>query len=100
MIAQKVVEAKQSQKPRRPAIAAPDLVASALGTPTSERFLHRLSLKSLSVAAWARQGFKLAAVSSYSNRFLARPWPSAWPDAPAATLFVWSLPQPQRRDRQ
>src|SRR5712692_4895376 len=38
MIAQKVVDAKQSQIPRRPAIAAPNPGAAALGTPTLEHF--------------------------------------------------------------
>jgi hypothetical protein len=36
MIAQKVVDAKQSQIPRRSRIAAPDFLAAALGAPASE----------------------------------------------------------------
>jgi hypothetical protein len=40
MIAQKVVDAKQSQIPRRSRIAAPDLLAAALGAPACEHFFH------------------------------------------------------------
>jgi len=49
MIAQKAVDAKQSQIPRRSAIATPDLVAAALGAPASEHFSNRLSLQLFSV---------------------------------------------------
>jgi hypothetical protein len=100
MIAQKVVDAKQSQIPRRSRIAAPDLVAAALGAPASEHLSHRLSPQLFS-ATQAHQEFKVAAVWSYRNHFAReRPWPSAWPLAPVTILFLWSLAQPRRRDRR
>src|SRR5712692_1046416 len=100
MIAQKIVDAKQTQIPRRPAIAAPDPCAAALGTPTTDHFPHRLSLKCIQRHRSASRGFKVAAVWSYWNRFVLAPWPSAWPGAPVAILFLWSLAQPPRRDRR
>jgi hypothetical protein len=100
MIAQKVVDAKQSQIPRRSRIAAPDLVAPALGAPASEHAYTAFG-HTYSASPKGRPEFKVAAaVWSYSNRSVQeRPWPAAWPLAPVTILFLWSLAQPQRRDR-
>jgi len=72
MIAQKIVDAKQSQIPRHAAITTPDVGAAAFGTPTSEHFSNHLSLKSFSarLAAERIQGrrrlFVFAPFSSVS----------------------------------
>src|SRR5712692_5121583 len=100
MIAQKAIDAKQSQIPRRPAIASPDPLAPALGTSALEHSRPRLPLACIQRHR-ARLEFKVAAVWLYSNRLVpANAWPVSSPGAPVAILFLWSLAQPLRPDRR